>query len=196
MFTKHECQATDRILAGNLQDANIPAPGPATTEEPASRLPLPGQPVTRVIRREHRTSLTANLDDSASAGRRCPDLFLARTAPASPSSSVAIRAVGGDEWAVVNEPDPLLKSVYAGQGDVRGGGTRAAEGQALLGGPLCGEGLQGRALVCLGVAGTGAEQQPQGAGDGPYLRSLRVQGQSHASLLRRRTAATARLTTA
>src|ERR1039457_2149657 len=61
MFTKRECQATDRILAGNLQDANIPAPGSATTEGPASRLPLPGQPVTRVIRREHRTSLTANL---------------------------------------------------------------------------------------------------------------------------------------
>src|SRR5260370_34537582 len=61
MFTKHECQATDRILAGNLQDADTPARGPATTEDPASRLPLPGQPVTRVIRREHRTSLTANL---------------------------------------------------------------------------------------------------------------------------------------
>lgn len=58
---KREHQATGRILAGNLQDANIPAPGPAATEEPASRLPLPGQPVTRVIRREHRTSLTANL---------------------------------------------------------------------------------------------------------------------------------------
>jgi hypothetical protein len=70
MFTKRECQATGRILAGNLQDANIPAAGPATTEEPASRLPLPGQPVTRVIRRERRTSLTANPGCRRPAGER------------------------------------------------------------------------------------------------------------------------------
>jgi hypothetical protein len=43
--------------------------------------------------------------------RACCGTFPAR---ASPSSSVAIRAAGGDEWAVVNEPGPLLKSVYAG----------------------------------------------------------------------------------
>ena len=45
---------------------------------------------------------------------------------------------------------------HAGRGDeadLRGGGRPAAEGQAPLGGPLRREGLQGRALVCLGVAG-------------------------------------------
>ena len=38
------------------------------------------------------------------------------------------------------------------EADLRGGGPGAAEAQAALGGPLRGQRLQGRALVCLGLA--------------------------------------------
>ena len=37
------------------------------------------------------------------------------------------------------------------EGGLRGGGQAPAEGQAAVGGPLCGQRVQGRAMVCLGV---------------------------------------------
>ena len=55
-----------------------------------------------------------------------------------------VRAAG----AVELHPHPRGRH----EADLRGGGQGAAEAQAALGGPLRGKRLQGRALVCLGLA--------------------------------------------